>query len=82
MRWLSRRPGARGVSAAPAALGGDAEVGNGFRRGRDAALFAVAIIVVDDTEIEIAACGQAMGGERRVVGIVVPRSEPGPAACP
>ena len=64
--------GAGRVAAAPAALGRDAEVGDSPRRGRDAAPVAVAIVVVDESEKKVAALGEAEGGKRRVVGIVVP----------
>ena len=47
------------VAAAPAAFGRDAEVGDEPRRGRDSALVAVAVVVVDDAEIVVAALGQS-----------------------
>ena len=37
-----------------------------------AALVAVAVVVVDDSEVEIATLGQPEGRKQRVVGIVVP----------
>ena len=64
--------GAGRVAAAPAAFGGDAEIGHGLRRGGDAAPVAVAVVVVNDAEIELAAFGQIQVGERRVIGRVVP----------
>ena len=55
--------GARRVAPALAALGFDAEVGNGLPRGRDAALVDIAIVVLDDAALEIAGLSQAEGGE-------------------
>ena len=54
------------VAAAPAAFGGDAEVGNRLGRGGNAAAVAVTVVMIDDGDIEVASLRQGDPAHRSI----------------